>query len=42
MDQGVWRKVLCLDPKFSNEIRLQGDKTIMEIRFWDEDKFADL
>jgi hypothetical protein len=36
MDEGVRRKVLCLDPKFSNEIRLQDDITIMEVCFWGE------
>jgi hypothetical protein len=36
MDEGVRRKVLCLDPKFSNEIRLQDDITVMEVRFWGE------
>jgi hypothetical protein len=36
MDERIRRKVLRLDVNSSNEIRLQDDITIMEVRFWGE------
>jgi hypothetical protein len=36
MDERIRRKVLRLDVNSSNEIRLQDDITVMEVRFWGE------